>query len=328
MSEDGYVFLRGRLDRAKVDQVLDDFVRILKAHGYVVPGSSSSPVWSGKELAANDFSPLPPRGAVTRALAGLQSTRELYNSREMLDVLRALFGGEAYPMDENDDRLRAVPPTSREVLGRYLDNPAGTPFISHQDHETLRYPDGSVYPFHIAWTPMMEITKDVGGLAIVRGSHKSGYYEHFTLKGEDMGAPVDRAELRRWREAGAVPSSGDSEPSGGKKSVLRSDTSPGDVIIFHPLTLHRGLPNSSKLFRISADFRYAKKSAPKIWRADKNIEYIYAWFRDVIAAVKETGFDPDLAARINNRLFVEGPASAKSKSLKRRIEEARRELEA
>ncbi|MDA4122548.1 MAG: phytanoyl-CoA dioxygenase family protein [Thaumarchaeota archaeon] len=326
MSEDGYVFLRNFLDRETVNAVLDDFIRILKAHGYVVPGATTSPVWSGKEQKGEDFSPLPPRGAVIRAVASLESLRKLYTSKELLDVLGTLFGGEAYSMGENDDRLRAVPPTKAEVLRKYAKNPAGTSFASHQDHETLRYPDGSAFPFYTVWVPVMKITEDVGGLFLVKGSHKSGFYKHYTLKGEDMGAPIDQAELRRWVRLGAIPASGNSEPAQGKKTLLRSDYIPGDVIIFQPQMLHRGLPNSSKVFRLSADFRYAKRGAPKIWRADKKIEYIYAYYQELDLGLKKLKIDPSMASTIRNRLFVEGPARTKGKTLRRRIEGARKSL--
>ena len=54
---------------------------------------------------------------------------------------------------------------------------------------------------------------------------------------------------------------------------LNADYLVGDLLMFHPLMLHRGLENKSDRIRISADVRYQRKGTPTIWRARRTFSY-------------------------------------------------------
>src|SRR3546814_8217597 len=81
----------------------------------------------------------------------------------------------------------------------------------------------------------MEIDERIGGLAVIPGLHKGDFFH-------------DRNDPPQYRiPQGALPA--------GKwhRSLYR----PGDMVMFHKMTPHSGLPNTSDRFRMSMDVRVA-----------------------------------------------------------------------
>jgi ectoine hydroxylase-related dioxygenase (phytanoyl-CoA dioxygenase family) len=81
------------------------------------------------------------------------------------------------------------------------------------------------------WLPLMDIPPQLGGLAVLPGSH--------------LGPPL-RPKLLRADERGWAT----------------TDYRPGDVLLFHCLTSHAALPNHTDQLRISADFRWQAADQP------------------------------------------------------------------
>jgi len=81
------------------------------------------------------------------------------------------------------------------------------------------------------WLPLMDIPAQLGGLAVLPGSH--------------LGPPL-RPRLLRADEPGWAT----------------TDYRPGDVLVFHCLTSHAALPNHADRLRISADFRWQAADQP------------------------------------------------------------------
>jgi hypothetical protein len=82
-----------------------------------------------------------------------------------------------------------------------------------------------------SWLPLAEIPARVGGLAVRPGGHRDGPRRPRLLAGTEAG----------WAS---------------------TDYRPGDVIIFHCLTPHAALPNTSGQLRLSADFRWQQPRYP------------------------------------------------------------------
>src|SRR5262249_24504759 len=148
--EDGYLFFRQALDLGKVLEVRRDFLRVLQEQGIVTPGTSE-PVWTGADFGAID----------DNALYGLSSYVELIESEGMSQLMERVFGQPVFLFKGTNiryalphDRLHVTPP--------------------HQDHFFIRANN----EFRTLWVPLMEIGRDVGGLALARGSHKRGLREH------------------------------------------------------------------------------------------------------------------------------------------------------
>ena len=80
----------------------------------------------------------------------------------------------------------------------------------------------------------------MGGLAIARGSHRHGVRDFTVSSGAGGMEVIDPLE----------------------GSWVAGPMAAGDVLIFHSLTVHKGLPNASDRLRMSLDNRYQRASEP------------------------------------------------------------------
>jgi ectoine hydroxylase-related dioxygenase (phytanoyl-CoA dioxygenase family) len=150
-----------------------------------------------------------------------------------------------------DDALRGVvakvldaPPLLHRLrIGRitFPDNVSQTT-AAHQDHWYIR---GAPETYTI-WTPLGDCPRELGGLAVLVGSHRGGFIEHrFDASKRYAGhgladdqLPTQAAATTQW---------------------VTGDFEVGDFLLFHSLTVHKALPNLSKdRLRISTDNRYQR----------------------------------------------------------------------
>jgi ectoine hydroxylase-related dioxygenase (phytanoyl-CoA dioxygenase family) len=113
----------------------------------------------------------------------------------------------------------------------------------HQDAFYVRM----IADFWTAWLPLGDCPRELGGLAVLAGSHRGGLLDHSGLGIDGGGVRVPDEAV--WSTA---------------------DFACGDVVFFRPYTLHRALPNrSGTRLRLSADFRYGfwEETSPVDWRA-------------------------------------------------------------
>lgn len=93
---------------------------------------------------------------------------------------------------------------------------------------------------YTAWIPLSDIPEQMGGLQISSGSHRQGVYEHRPSLGAGGMEVIDPLE-GTW---------------------VGNPFKQSDVLIFHSLAVHKGLPNRSNQLRLSLDGRYQKVSDP------------------------------------------------------------------
>jgi ectoine hydroxylase-related dioxygenase (phytanoyl-CoA dioxygenase family) len=107
---------------------------------------------------------------------------------------------------------------------------------SHQDFPHIQ---GTTETMSL-WLPLGDCPSEMGGLAIARGSHKEGVRDFTVSNGAGAMEVVD--------------------PLDG--SWVTGPLEAGDVLIFHSLTVHKGLPNLTDRLRLSLDNRYQRASEP------------------------------------------------------------------
>ncbi len=91
---------------------------------------------------------------------------------------------------------------------------------------------------YTAWFPLADLPPEMGGLQVAAGSHQHGVYDFIPANGAgglEVTDPLDGA----WY--------------GGPFEQ-------GDVLFFHSMAVHKGLPNSSDRLRMSMDARYQRVS--------------------------------------------------------------------
>ena len=125
------------------------------------------------------------------------------------------------------------------------------------------------------WIPLGDCPHQLGGLSVLSGSHKAG------------ALPVSRS-------LGAGGLRAHFEAIGGE--WVSSPFELGDVLFFHSLTVHKGLPNrSGDRLRLSVDYRFQPASDPvmelvltphqgrltweQVYQGWKSDRYQYHWQR-------------------------------------------------
>jgi hypothetical protein len=107
---------------------------------------------------------------------------------------------------------------------------------SHQDFPHIQ---GTTETMSL-WLPLGDCPAKMGGLAIARGSHNEGVRDFTVSNGAGAMEVID--------------------PLDG--SWVAGPLEAGDVLIFHSLTVHKGLPNLTDRLRLSLDNRYQRASEP------------------------------------------------------------------
>lgn len=127
---------------------------------------------------------------------------------------------------------RAVLPHPRNIARLMIPSPGAVPTPIHQDFIHIQ----GTRNVWTAWIPFGDIPRALGGLAVLKGSHKQGVFA-------------------------VTPAAG----AGGLESILcnidlpwiEHDYEIGDVLTFHSCTVHKSLPNlMGNRVRLSCDYRY------------------------------------------------------------------------
>jgi hypothetical protein len=299
-SEDGYLFLRAVLDKNAVRQVEEDVIRISKRHGFVEKTATSEPIWSRRPINETDLSL---DGAFAKSLGTIKSLRELARTEELVGILRNVLGCDVFPWRNNQDQVRVIPPGDFMRNLGHVRLPGATP--AHQDFYSFRSMD-----FCTVWIPLAEIDDKVGGLALRQGSHQNGLHEHWWRGNLQLGVADTISEAKAWHDEGGVVLGGTASSDHAVHVWLRSDYHLGDVLIFHPMMLHRGLTNTSDRVRLSVDFRFQKKGTTAPWVAHYRTAYAVKFLERSQQYINHLTSDTQIAGKAWQRIREEGPRRA------------------
>lgn len=146
----------------------------------------------------------------------------LFFHARLLDLVESVLGGE----------IRLYPNYS--VRPKYPDL-AATEVLWHQDGG---YTEGNVADLRMVnvWTPFVPARVANGCMQFIPGTHTLGPVAH---------------ELRQYYLEIAA-----SVLDAHRARAVNIELDPGDLVLFHNLLFHRGLPNHSREIRWSADWRY------------------------------------------------------------------------
>lgn len=214
---DGVLYFRQVVDPAAIAAVRGNYIARLQELGLVASGATE-PIWTG---------------------------------------LNKVDGKRASKIDDRVwQQLVHEPSFTRPIRAFLGKDPAWVPIVVHRSAPPVGMPGNDMYQgrhqdgvfnfgieFITCWVPLMDIDAQVGGLAVVPGSHQRSYYDY----GE-----------------GEIPSQAGAIAPGKIADELwrRPDYKVGDILMFHGMTAHAGLPNLSDRFRLSIDVRYTPKPDP------------------------------------------------------------------
>lgn len=283
LAERGYLLLRGALDADLVRRVRDDLIAILH-DCHILESPEAPPTWSGGPPPTEEEYLVYYERAVR-----LDSFNRLAESPEVRAVLEAIYDGPVQVWTQR--LLRIIPPDPEGAaplgVGAHQD---GSPQLGYLTQD-----------FCTAWIPLTDIDERLGGLAVVPGSHRGGVRAQTGAASSSLKTAKDQVfEL----------------PSADEEWVTTT-YSPGDLVVFASMTLHKGMPNVSDRLRLSCDFRYQPQGAYANWLAHTSGPEVRRTAQQIDAVVGSralyvtTHADEDLRDAVRRRMLEERSTTLK-----------------
>lgn len=223
LDEDGYVFVKGVVEKDMLWDVRSQITGICKAHGWFQPDTdpidaitASQPWVEGEERYFEVYD----------EVQRLETFHAVPHHPSVRSLMKTLLGDSAFPH-----------PLSIARLSFPSNESWATP--PHQDHPNNQ----GTEDLYACWIPLGDCPVELGGLAVLPGSHRLGIAPlEFALGAGHRQAKLDeRFEQLGW---------------------LGGDFELGDAIVFHSLTVHRALPNTTDRMRLSVDYRFQREDEP------------------------------------------------------------------
>ena len=213
LNEEGYLFFKGRIPKSDVEAVYNDIWRLCMEQNWVDSDGKilvDPPIVEGEERFFEVYDPL----------QKLESFHALAHHFTILEPLALVLSEPVFVHPRNIGRISFPQAT-------YFATPP------HQDFPLIQ---GASETF-TGWFPLMDCPKELGGLTVLKGSHKEGLYRVQDAQGAGgMAISTEKLEYE-W---------------------VSCDYEAGDLLIFHSHTVHKALPNITQdQIRISADYRYS-----------------------------------------------------------------------
>lgn len=158
-----------------------------------------------------------------RQINRLEDYHALKHHPVLIGLLERMLGGPILPHPRV--LMRNIFPSRDEYTTK-----------AHQDFPNVQ----GTTEVYTAWMPLIDCPMHVGPLQIAAGSHTSGVYD-FGIAGGAGGIEINDPLEGTW---------------------VSGDFAAGDVLLFHSMVVHKGVPNRSNRLRMSMDVRYQLVSEP------------------------------------------------------------------
>jgi phytanoyl-CoA dioxygenase PhyH len=158
-----------------------------------------------------------------RHINRLEAYHVLKHHPVLIGLLERMLGGPILPHPRV--LMRNIFPEREELTTK-----------AHQDFPNVQ----GTTEVYTAWIPLIDCPMVVGPLQIAAGSHTAGVYD-FDIAGGAGGIEIKNKLEGRW---------------------VSGNFAVGDVLLFHSMTVHKGVPNRSDRLRMSMDVRYQLVSEP------------------------------------------------------------------
>ncbi|MGC4047393.1 MAG: phytanoyl-CoA dioxygenase family protein [Armatimonas sp.] len=251
MAEDGYLYLRGALNRDLVAQVRHACLSKLSDAEWLEPGTNPADSIARKDGQGRYFNP---------ALAENNPLlMELLYTGSMIDLYREFLDFDVAHFDYT--WMRAV-------------GPGG----ATQPHCDIVYMGRGTHQLYTSWTPLGDVNLTLGGLMVLENSHKradiTGEYLKHDVDTYCIGGPGEKPvtegkiHWEHWRKPGEPWSGAFSDnPAELREQFgsrwLTAEFSMGDVLIFSMSTIHASIDNRTDHIRLSSDSRYQRADQPR-----------------------------------------------------------------
>jgi hypothetical protein len=234
MRRDGYLFLPGLLPAGDIQSLRRRLLDICAAHGWLAPGSATgeartarAPTQEGKP----DYWP------VYRELQLCEEFHVLAHHPSLRAPLAHLLEEEVFVHPMKIGRIS-------------FPRNAGATTPPHQDYVHIQ---GS-FETYTSWVPLGDVPRELGGLAVLAGSHRLGILPPRAAAGAGGLGLADEIPGLSWHAG---------------------DFSAGDVLLFPSQLVHKALPNlTADRLRLSVDYRFTGVSHAV---CESNLRLHYSW---------------------------------------------------
>jgi hypothetical protein len=158
-----------------------------------------------------------------RRINRLEDYHALKHHPALIGLLERMLGGPILPHPRV--LMRNIFPEREEYTTK-----------AHQDFPNVQ----GTTEVYTAWLPLIDCPMDVGPLQIAAGSHTCDVYD-FDIAGGAGGIEIKDELEGSW---------------------VSGDFAVGDVLLFHSMTVHKGVANRSDRLRMSIDVRFQRVSEP------------------------------------------------------------------
>lgn len=227
LDDDGYLFFRQLLDPDRLFQLRHEMLTIMQAGGWLVAGTDPMDGIANPEARSTEGDP--EYTDVYHEVYKLQAFHEIAHGDTVMDLLKRIRGCEMMSQPQKVARL---------WFPKFTEHTTPT----HQDFVHFQ---GS-YDNLTCWSPVGDCPVELGGLAVLRGSHRvNRVLDHrFSLGAGSLHVdpPAELDADAEWHT---------------------TDFKVGDTLIFPALTIHKALPNLTEdRLRVSLDNRYQRVGDP------------------------------------------------------------------
>lgn len=218
LKQEGYLFVRGLVNVDQLTELRRQILELCREHGWLAPHAPLlDGIYSGVPFPNYTHEYMP----MYRKLIKLELFNAFARSKELMDFFGLLLEGEVL--------------CHPRTIGR-VSFPRHYSFTT-QPHQDFHYIRGTPETY-TAWLPVGDCPRELGGLALLEGSHGSGYLPHGKAIGAGGSGVRTESLGMRW---------------------LASDFKAGDAIVFHSHTIHGALDNHTPdRLRLSLDYRYQR----------------------------------------------------------------------
>jgi hypothetical protein len=223
--EDGFLFFRSFLPTEPLWELRRQILEIVQRYGWL---RSDTPLMEG----VADLDAVAASDARDKSLYAIGVTQDAYRDIQRLELFHTIpHHPKLIALYESLFQAEVLP-HPRHIARVLLPSPSFAPTPPHQDYIYIH----GTHRFWTCWFPLGDVPVDLGGLSMLRGSHREAVLD-----------------VARGRGAGGL----EAILCGKDYTWMQDDYRCGDIITFPSHTVHKGLPNhQGAKIRLSCDIRY------------------------------------------------------------------------
>ena len=227
--QDGFLFFKNFLPKEPLLELRRQILQIIDRQGWIKKGTELMDGVADLEATAR-------ADGEEKLFKGAGVTREVYRDIQCLELFHAIPHHPKLMALYSSLFQEAAFPHPRHIACVLVPSPSAAPTPPHQDYIYIQ----GTHNFWTLWFPLGDCPMDLGGLSVLRGSHREKVLDVHTAPGAGGFESNLCKDGYEW---------------------VKDNYECGDIITFPSHLIHKGLPNEyGDRIRLSCDCRYQPSS--------------------------------------------------------------------